>query len=196
MDALDVRKLFARKLGFWSLHCAISAMPGFFCAIVIAGEIGERNPFDVVPMCAAIITFAIALAAFFTWLESKGPINDLVRKGLTIGLRIRIVMGVASLLILYVSQFSLNKGIFLIPDLWIGLLAVFAIHWIQVALGNSAGIEGLANGSGGLGFGFVYALSLTVGVIIALMIFILSFVSALFFQMRMRRGIITRQGLR
>lgn len=196
MDALNVRKLFARKLGFWSLHCAISAMPGFFCAIVIAGEmIGKRSPADLLPMVAAIITFAITLAAFFTWLESKRPINVLIEKGLTLGLRIRIVMVVAGLLILAASDSGSVDCLLFVPDAWIGLLAVFANHWIQVALGNSAGIEGLANGSGGPGFGFIYALSLTVGAIIALMIFILSFISTLFFQMRMRRGFITPQDL-
>lgn len=196
MDAMDLRKLFARKLGFWSLHCAISAMPGFFCAIVISGEmVGKGNPADVVPMFAATITFAISLAAFFTWLESKGPMNVLVKKGLTLGLRIRIVMVVVGLLILEASNSESFDRIFLIPDVWIGLLAVFVNHWIQVALGNSAGIESMMNGAGGLRFGFIYALSLTVGIIIALMIFIISFVCSLFFQMHMRRGIVRREDL-
>lgn len=196
MNAVDLRKLFANKLGFWSLHCAISAMPGLVCAIVVAGEMaGKRSSADLLPMLAAVITFAIGMAAFFTWLESKGTMNVLVKKGLTLGLRIRIVMVVAGLLILAASDSRSFEPLLFVPDAWIGLLAAFAIHWVQVALGNSAGIEGLANGSGGIGFGVIYALSLTVGMIIALMIFIISFVCSLFFQMHMRRGIVRREDL-
>jgi len=193
MDSKELLKRFVRQLGFWFLHCVISALPGFFCAIFVLGQAGERNLADVVPMLVAIITFVILLAVLFTSLEAKAPMNVLVRKGMTAGLRIRMVMVVAGLLILAVSRSGSYEGLILIPDVWIGLLAAFTNHWVCTAFGTESGIENLANGGRGFGFGTIYALSLTVGSIIALLIFILSFLSTLFFQMRMRRGFMIRQ---
>lgn len=189
-----LKRLFIRKLGFWSLHGVISSLPGFFCAIVIMDQASGWNAEAVFPMLAAVMTFVIGLAVFFTWLESKSPMNVLVRKGLISGLRIRIIMVVAGLLILAASSSGSYRGLFYIPDMWIGIVAAFINYQIGMAFGNTAGIESLANGGDNFGFGTIYALSMTVGAIIALMVFILSFLCTLVFQMRRRREFIAQQG--
>jgi hypothetical protein len=194
MESKKLKRLFISKLGFWSLHCAISALPGFFCAIVVMGESSGWKIEAVFPMLAAVITFVIGLAGLFTWLEAKKPLNELVRKGLTSGLRIRIVMVVAGLLILAASSSGSYQGLFYIPDMWMGIIAAFINYQIGMAFGTSSGIESLANGGENYGFGTIYALSMTVGAITALMVFILSFLCTLVFQIRSRREFIARQG--
>lgn len=182
---------FLRKLKFWTLQSIVSALPAFFIAMNLMGMASGRNLMGIFAMLAVVVKFSFLLTIGFTFFESRGPIKDIIFRGMVLGLKLRVGMVMLSLGVIGIAVLkggsSALGALLLLPDTWLGMLSALALDWISGTLKLESGIASLSNGDSGVGFWTVYFLSNMVAVMIAFCIFTLSFICVLWLQMRDRR---------
>lgn len=183
-------KRFRRDLGFWSLQCVISALPGFCIAMWLVGFSG--NAVAPLAMLAALFTMILAIAALASISPSLTAWRTLPSRGLRAGLMLRGLCSVISLIVIGVALAGGGRGdghviLIVLPDLWTGLGAVLSMSLLSVPLGFENPASQVMDGHADLGFSMIYLIALIDGLILCFLIFIVSFVSMLVLQIRDRR---------
>jgi len=180
---------FRRSLGFWSLHCVVSALPGFCIAMWLVGF--SRNPVAPPAMLSALFTMILLLTSIMSIWPTLTDWRTLPSRGLRVGLQLRFICSVASLIVLGVVLASEGGDghaiLILMPDLWTGLGAVLSISLLSEPFGYGNPVSDVMDDSSDLGFAMIYLIALIDGLILCFMIFIVSFVSMLVLQIRDRK---------
>ncbi|MBK1855262.1 hypothetical protein JO972_09860 [Verrucomicrobiaceae bacterium 5K15] len=123
---------FARQLGFWSLHCGVTAIPSFCIALT-----RFNSPSAIAGMLGGILTFIIGYA----WLTSAsfyGKVHvGLIGKAIKMGARIRMWISILSLplLLTTVGRSDPAEELMFVPDMWFGLVALLLFSLISQLLG-------------------------------------------------------------
>jgi hypothetical protein len=186
---LAFRRSFPGKLGFWSVHCAINAVPSYLIAVVWLGLWNSLTA--QLAMLAAVVTFILGYSVVTSWVSVLREGRNLFTRALHVGLVIRTIISCLTALAIPLGPFLLFT-----PDLWCGL-------WANSLVSKVFGFAGLAartdidgrTGSvadsvlSGVGFLEIYATTLVEGLILSFMLFIFSFLAILILQMRDRRKI-------
>jgi hypothetical protein len=174
------RRNFPEKLRFWALHCIINALPSYLIAVVWLELWSVMHAHWA--MLAAVVTFIFGYAVLTSWLPILREGRNLFTRALKVGLVIRTVISVLTLIAV-----PLGPLLLFTPDLWCGMAA----NWVvSEALGTSP----LAQRTGGsgvssqVGFLEIYATTILEGLILSFLLFILSFIAIIILQMRDRRN--------
>lgn len=187
-----------RDLGFWSLQCVISALPGFCIAMWLVKL--SKNPVALVAMLSALLTMILAITALASISTSLTAWRTLPSRGLRVGLLLRGICSGVSLIVLGVvlaSEGGDGRAILIVmPDLWTGLGAALSITLLSEPLGFGNPASELMDGYPDLGFAMIYLIALIDGLILCFLIFIVSFVSMLVLQIRDRRRLYSGYGRR
>lgn len=187
-----------RSLGFWSLHCVVSALPGFCIAMWLVGF--SKNPVAPPAMLSALFTMILLLTSIMSIWPTLTDWRTLPTRGLRVGLQLRFICSVASLIVLGVVLASEGGDghaiLILIPDLWTGLGAVLSISLLSEPFGFGNSASEIMDGSSDIGFLMIYLIALIDGLILCFLIFIVSFVSMLVLQIWDRRRLYSGFGRR
>lgn len=185
MDEPDYTDNLKGKLKFWSLHCAINAVPSYLIVLVWLNQ--ARNPIAHLAMFAAVMTFVIGYSVLTSL---PGPLvrkDSLLSRALRVGLIIRTILSIITFL-------ALPTGIFLFytPDFWCGLAASNVVKFLYEFLGNEAVLAKAMDGSSAnnamtVGFMEVYLITILEGLILSFMLFIFSLIAVVILQMRDRK---------
>lgn len=166
------------QLRFWSIHCSINALPSFVIAMTYLGL--WQKPAAILAMLLAVATFITG----YTFLTSiRGLFGDpqsLLSRALKLGTKIRLVMSLITLLLIFPSPIAL-----FLPDVWAGLLAAGIVNAVGQRLGNpmSSGVGGIVSDSPLA----VFATTLLEGLILSFLLLMISFFCLLGMQIRSRR---------
>lgn len=189
MDTKEWLPIFLRNLRFWGLHGVVSALPGFSIAMWLIRL--SENQHGFAAMLSALLTLIVALAILSSIWPSLTAWRTLPSRGLRVGLTLRAICSGASfmviLTVLATNGRDGNPILIALPDLWTGLGAVLSIAWVAELIGTGQPLSGIMDGHENLSFGMIYLIALIDGLIIAFLIFIVSFVSMLVLQMRDRK---------
>lgn len=190
MDLNEWWGRFRRSFGFWSLHCVVSALPGFCIAMWFLEF--WKNPVAPLAMLAALFTFIVLTTCLSSLSGTILKWKTLPSRGLRVGLILRAICSGASFLILGVVLAADGRNgnpiLMILPDAWTGLGAVLAVGQLSSPMGYGFTPADLLFGGGGnLGFSTIYLIALIDGLIISFFIFIASFVSMLVLQIRDRK---------
>ncbi len=185
MDTLGFRDVFKKKLKFWSLHCAISAIPSYLIVMVWLKQAG--NPTAHFAMLAAIATFVIGYSVLTSL---PGPLtrkDSLLSRALRVGLILRMICSI-------ITTLAVPMGFFLLytPDFWCGNIASMAVAELFDLLGHEAYIASFMGRSAAIplpqiAFMEFYLVTLLEGLILSFMLFIFSLIAVVILQMRDRK---------
>jgi hypothetical protein len=183
-------KRFRRNLGFWSLQCVISALPGFCIAMGFLKL--HENPLAALAMFAALGTFILVLNALASLSGTLTGWRTLPSRGLRLGLQIRGISSGASLMviaaIIATGNDYQNPVIFVMPDVWTGAAALIPPSLLAEELGFKDPVGQFMDQETDLSFAMIYAISVIDGMILSFLIFIVSFISMLILQIRDRKA--------
>ncbi|MBC8126627.1 MAG: hypothetical protein H8M99_05715 [Gloeobacteraceae cyanobacterium ES-bin-144] len=172
--------IFPSQLHRWTIHCSLNALPSF-CIALIALKLWKSPP-AIAAMLCAIATFILLYA---TLTSLSGPLvndNHVLSRSLKLGAKIRAwISGISVLLLLTV------KGVLITPDLWCGILAINILNRIASFFGAAnpylfrpRSIDDMA------GFFRIFATTMTEGIILSFLLFMISFFAVIFLQARDR----------
>lgn len=188
-------KRFRENLGFWSLQCVISALPGF-CIAMWFLKLSE-NPVAPLAMLAALVTFIVALTSLASFSGTLLGWQTLPSRGLRVGLQARAICTGFSLIVIAVIMASggdyENPVVLIMPDAWTGAAAAILPSMVAEDLGFKNPAGQFMDGETDLSFMMIYAIAIIDGLILCFLIFIVSFVSMLVLQIRDRRGMYGRR---
>lgn len=172
---------FSRQLGFWGLHCGLTAIPSFCIALTKLNDADE-----VLGMLCGILTFVFG----YTFLTSAGFYGKihrgLIGKSIKWGARIRMFISVFSipLLLTTLGKGKPSEEVMFVPDMWFGLAALilFSIgaRVIGFDLGNT--------GAGDLGFFATYTVTMIEGVLISISLILIAFISLVVLNYKRNRN--------
>lgn len=172
-------RCFPGKLRFWTLHCIINALPSYLIAVVWLGLWPVAHAHGA--MLAALCTFILGYSILTVWLPLLREGRNLFTRALKVGLTIRTVISVITILAIPVGT-----PLIFAPDTWCGLAAS---RVVSMVLGTRPLPERIGGSGGGeVGFLEIYAITLLEGVILSFMLFIFSFIAIIILQMRDRRN--------
>ena len=182
-------KRFRENLGFWTLQCVISALPGFCIAMGFL-KLSWKSGAPL-GMMAAFLTIVILVNSFASLSETLTSWKSLPSRGLRVALHIRGVSSFASLMVigalLVTSGSYENPVIILMPDIWTGLTSTILVSLLSMPFGLENPLAELTEAGTNLGFLTVYLIAIIDALILCFLMFILSFVSMLVIQIRDRR---------
>jgi len=191
-------KRFRENLGFWTLQCVISALPGFCIAMGFL-KLSWKSGAPL-GMMAAFLTIVILVNSFASLSETLTSWKSLLSRGLRVALHIRGVSSFASLMVigalLVTSGSYENPVIILMPDIWTGLTSTILVSLLSMPFGLENPLAELTEAGTNLGFLTVYLIAIIDALILCFLMFILSFVSMLVIQIRDRRRMSLHGGVR
>jgi len=168
-----------RQLRYWTGHCLLNAFPSVIIACVALEYLKEVQA--LVAMLWAVIVF-IFLFAILT--SIRGPLTQsdhTLSRAIRAGVKFRKVVSLISLPLL-VPPFT-----FLIPDLWIGVLATWITLQVEHLFGPSATMISLLDLMDEKPtFLRVFATAMVSGTLISLFMLMISFFAVLVIQRRER----------
>jgi hypothetical protein len=183
MNASAFLAVFPRQLRFWTFHCSLNALPSFGIALLFLQL--WKSPVAVAAMLSAITTF-ILLYTIVTSLS--GPLSDekhLLSRSLKLGAKIRGWISGTSVILLVTG-----KGIFFVPDLWCGMLAINVLNRIASLSGASSSSPFRPRPIHDIeGFFRIYAITMTEGFILSFILVMISFFAVMAVQARDRKRI-------
>ncbi len=173
-------------LGFWAIHCSVSFLPG----LLIAGkflDLAER-PVAILAMFTALATFIPVIAVVTFRMKTLRRPETLVSRGLRLGLSLRSLMVFLSVILILAGQgVWMMRAMMLLPDVWAGIGAGLSVGWILESNGHDLLSAINPNADSEMMFLAVYLVSIGDGLILSFLVFIMSFVSTLFLQMKERK---------
>lgn len=164
----------------------MNAVPSYMIAIVWLGL--WSNPFAHLAMIAAVVTFIVAYTVLTSLSEPLSRPESLLSRALRIGLILRIICTIWTLVLF-------PTGVFLLftPDFWCGRFAFGAVDIIYRIFGYETTLIARAQGSGSIGelpttgFMEVYLTTLLEGAILSLMLISFSLVAVIILQAKERK---------
>lgn len=171
---------FPKQLRYWSLHCAINALPSFLIAAIFL-ELWE-NKVAVASMVLAVVVFVFGYALVTSingWLSNP---ESLFTRAVKIGTRIRLGLSLATFLMVLVAG-EVEETLMLAPDFWAGFFAVGVVQMSLDLIGHAP--RGLLDGR--MGPGVVFASTIVEGIVLSTMLMMFAFFSLIVLQIRTRR---------
>jgi hypothetical protein len=183
-EYVEFRKRFASRLAFWLWHCIINALPSYLIAVIYLGL--WEYPIAHVAMGCAVLTFILGYSVVTSLPGPLARKDSLFSRALNVALGIRLVISVATSLVIPFGPLML-----LSPDFWCGRLAAFLVSEAYGVLG----LDGVlvdrsfdSDLSGVLpGFMEIYLTTLLEGLFLSFLLFILSFIAIIILQARDKR---------
>ncbi|MBT8045157.1 MAG: hypothetical protein KJO79_09425, partial [Verrucomicrobiae bacterium] len=183
---------FPRQLGFWSLHCGLTALPSFIIAISAFKGLPA-----IIAMICGIATFVFAYA-FITSTPLYGKVHDrLIGRSIKLGTRIRMIISVASLpLLIPIIGVDIDSvaepptSVFFTPDFWFGYVAIIiAFLAINAVTQGSLTTGGTGGGPDQLGEEFLlpYTATIIEGLLISLSLVFIAFIVLIVLNFRRNR---------
>lgn len=181
---------FRRQLGFWSIHCTLTALPSFLIAIQYF-----KGAAAILAMLAGVLTFVFGYALLTsTGLYGKFH-HGLVGRSVKLGATIRMAISLCSLplvLSAIASGEDFSNGSFSggaemvvwVPDFWFGYIAIIVVAIGFNAMGLRSPTNSLNDPDRDADFFFTYVTTLTEGVLISLSLLMLSFLILIILSFR------------
>ena len=180
---------FPSQLGFWSLHCGLTALPSFCIALTTF-----NSGLAILAMLCGIATFVLGYT-LITSSSLYGKIHaGLIGRSIKLGARIRMIISLASLpLLIPLIGTNINDspepptGLFFAPDFWFGYAAIVIVVMIMGAISSpSASFLG-SDGDLGGNFLTTYAVTIVEGLLISISLITIAFITLIILNFRKNR---------